>query len=106
MPSTSVSGFLDGLVSTMSNSLRFLAAYQENSVAWMFGGKDVVLDGEGTGTLFGNGQVRLHGALPDEIYVLMHLPSLNRPSTMHEYVFPQQPEMESGLNGPIFIDCQ
>lgn len=32
-------------------------AYQANSAAWMFGGKDVILDGEGTGTINGNGQV-------------------------------------------------
>lgn len=31
-------------------------AYQDNSAAWMFGGKDVILDGEGTGTIDGNGQ--------------------------------------------------
>lgn len=31
----------------------------------MFGGKDVVLDGEGTGTIDGNGQVSFdHGLLP------------------------------------------
>ncbi|KAF8909983.1 pectin lyase fold/virulence factor [Mucidula mucida] len=34
----------------------FNVSYQDNSVAWMFGGKDVILDGEGTGTIFGNGQ--------------------------------------------------
>ncbi|KAJ7448920.1 pectin lyase fold/virulence factor [Mycena latifolia] len=31
-------------------------SYQDNSAAWLFGGKDVVLDGEGSGTIDGNGQ--------------------------------------------------
>lgn len=47
------------IASYATDSSRHSKAYQDNSVAWMFGGKDVVLDGEGTGTLFGNGQVRL-----------------------------------------------
>ncbi|KZV85190.1 pectin lyase-like protein [Exidia glandulosa HHB12029] len=34
----------------------FNVSYQDNSAAWMFGGKDVILDGEGTGTIDGNGQ--------------------------------------------------
>ncbi|EIM80049.1 uncharacterized protein STEHIDRAFT_182885 [Stereum hirsutum FP-91666 SS1] len=34
----------------------FNVTYQENSAAWLFGGKDVILDGEGTGTIDGNGQ--------------------------------------------------
>ncbi|ESK87749.1 exopolygalacturonase [Moniliophthora roreri MCA 2997] len=34
----------------------FNVSYQNNSVAWMLGGKDIVLDGEGKGTIFGNGQ--------------------------------------------------
>lgn len=35
----------------------FNVTYQDNSAAWLFGGKDVILDGEGTGTVDGNGQV-------------------------------------------------
>ncbi|KAJ6597236.1 pectin lyase fold/virulence factor [Mycena vulgaris] len=34
----------------------FNVSYQDNSAAWLFGGKDVVLDGEGSGTIDGNGQ--------------------------------------------------
>ncbi|KAJ7709547.1 pectin lyase fold/virulence factor [Mycena rosella] len=34
----------------------FNVSYQDNSAAWLFGGRDVVLDGEGVGTIDGNGQ--------------------------------------------------
>ncbi|KAJ7288894.1 pectin lyase fold/virulence factor [Mycena rebaudengoi] len=34
----------------------FNVTYQDNSAAWLFGGRDVVLDGEGSGTIDGNGQ--------------------------------------------------
>ncbi|EJD43049.1 hypothetical protein AURDEDRAFT_67118 [Auricularia subglabra TFB-10046 SS5] len=34
----------------------FNVSYQDNSAAWLFGGKDVILDGEGSGLINGNGQ--------------------------------------------------
>ncbi|KAJ7137850.1 pectin lyase fold/virulence factor [Mycena epipterygia] len=51
----------------------FNVSYQGNSAAWLFGGKDVVLDGEGVGTIDGNGQTFYDARIANDSLLPPHL---------------------------------